>query len=280
MRLVVEQPQLRRLPRGSALMQARHLAFARELEAIVNQLSLRGTERVLDAPCGDGFFCAVLARRLRPHGIVMGIDLSPAMVAWGDLQPWHIARYRNAKRRVADVRQLPFKSAAFDVVWCAHSLISLDDPAAAFHEFHRVLRPGGLLAVLESDAWHEVLLPWPADLELAIWQAARAERQARGRDANRLHPVRGLMRLLGSAGFRLHRRTTYAIDRVAPLNADERRFLRCYLEDIRTRAHVHLTARQAALLDQLSDPHRPGSLFRDAQLEMTCLDTLWLAQRK
>jgi ubiquinone/menaquinone biosynthesis C-methylase UbiE len=73
----------------------------------------------------------------------------------------------------ADAYRLPFEDGQFDLVWCAQSMISLNDPVAAIREMARVLKPGGRLAVLETDAYHHVLLPWPVGLELAIQKAVR-----------------------------------------------------------------------------------------------------------
>ena len=56
--------------------------------------------------------------------------------------------------RVADVTALPFPDAAFDGLWCAAVTAYLSDAQllAAFREFRRVVRPGGLIAVKEYDS--------------------------------------------------------------------------------------------------------------------------------
>ena len=49
-------------------------------EALLQELTLQGTERVLDLGCGDGVVTAWLAARV-PHGSVVGIDKSASMIA-------------------------------------------------------------------------------------------------------------------------------------------------------------------------------------------------------
>jgi SAM-dependent methyltransferase len=95
--------------------------------------------RVLDAGCGTGRYTAWLL----DHGArVVGIDASPSMLRY--------ARERTggrAEMRLADLSQpLDFLSdAAFDLVLSALVIHYVEDSDALFAEFHRVLRPEGLL---------------------------------------------------------------------------------------------------------------------------------------
>ena len=68
------------LPGYAALLAAFHRAFGRELRQLVNGLPLPPDGRVLDLPCGDGFYTACLARRLFPSGSVVAADRSPAFL--------------------------------------------------------------------------------------------------------------------------------------------------------------------------------------------------------
>jgi ubiquinone/menaquinone biosynthesis C-methylase UbiE len=54
---------------------------------------------------------------------------------------------------------LPFDDDTFDLVWCAQSLYSLPEPVEALRQMRRVVRPGGVVAVLENDTLHQVILP-------------------------------------------------------------------------------------------------------------------------
>jgi ubiquinone/menaquinone biosynthesis C-methylase UbiE len=83
-----------------------------------------------------------------------------------------VARAANPGGRVefvcAPVEALPFPEGTFDLCWCAQSLYSLPDPVEALRHMLRVTRPGGLVAVLEADSLHHAILPWPAEVELAV----------------------------------------------------------------------------------------------------------------
>jgi malonyl-CoA O-methyltransferase len=95
---------------------------------------LRGLPRtrLLDAGCGIG-------RRIRDIPGAIGIDLSPEMLAAGQ-----------ARNVVAgDVREMPFASNQFDMVWCRLVLGHLSDPFGAYRELYRVCAPGGYVFVTD-----------------------------------------------------------------------------------------------------------------------------------
>jgi ubiquinone/menaquinone biosynthesis C-methylase UbiE len=98
---------------------------------------------VLDVGTGPGVLLAELAR-LRPDLRLTGIDLSPDMVA--------AARENVADRaivQVADVTDLPFADASFDLIVSSLSLHHWDDPEAAVPQLARVLREGGSVRIYD-----------------------------------------------------------------------------------------------------------------------------------
>jgi SAM-dependent methyltransferase len=106
--------------------------------------SIRPGEAVLDLGCGAGFDAFVAAQLVGPAGRVVGIDLSPEMLAMAE------AGLREAKSpqiefQVAQVEVLPFPDASFDVALSNGVLNLIPDKAAALREIFRVLRPGGRL---------------------------------------------------------------------------------------------------------------------------------------
>ena len=105
------------------------------VEAVV-----RPGDRVLDACCGTGDL-AVAAER--EGGVVTGLDFSPRM----------LERARRKSETVTwvegDLLALPFDDGSFDAATVGFGVRNVADLEAGLAELHRVLRPGGRLAILE-----------------------------------------------------------------------------------------------------------------------------------
>jgi ubiquinone/menaquinone biosynthesis C-methylase UbiE len=104
---------------------------------------------LLDVGCGPGTITTDLAGRVAP-GDTIGVDREPSVVAaaqrlLGSRPASHI------EFRTGDAYALEFEDGSFDVVHAHQLLQHLSDPVAALAEMRRVLRPGGVLAVRDSD---------------------------------------------------------------------------------------------------------------------------------
>lgn len=102
-------------------------------------------DRVLELACGPGGVGLAAAPRVAP-GEVVRTDVAPEMTA--------IAAERAARRGLANVRvrerdleRIDEPDASFDVVLCREGLMLVPEPARAAREIHRVLRPGGRVAL-------------------------------------------------------------------------------------------------------------------------------------
>jgi ubiquinone/menaquinone biosynthesis C-methylase UbiE len=273
--------QMRRghLPAYDALLSAYHAAFGPELECAVRDLPLPPRARVLDAPCGGGFYTACFARRLGRAGAITAADLSDAYLARAKRAVAAVHPRPAATFVRADVYHLPFEDASFDAAWCAQSFISLDDPAGALRQLRRVVRPGGVVAVLETDEFHHVLLPWPVGLELVVQKAVQAASQKKYGRRTRLYPGRYLRRMLTAAGLRPRRKKTYAADRQAPFDPGVRRFLELHMHSLTEMIREHLTPDQLSLLDRFVDPDSAECLYRRSDADVTCLNSVYVAER-
>ncbi|MDT9682677.1 methyltransferase domain-containing protein [Streptomyces sp. TRM76323] len=104
---------------------------------------------VLDVGCGPGTITADLAARVAP-GRVTAVDASAGVLE----QARAVAVERgldNVRFAVADAHALDFPDDAFDVVHAHQVLQHVGDPVCALREMRRVCRPGGVVAVRDSD---------------------------------------------------------------------------------------------------------------------------------
>jgi ubiquinone/menaquinone biosynthesis C-methylase UbiE len=105
--------------------------------------------RVLDIGCGPGSITVGLARYVSP-AVTVGVDQSEeALAAARSLATDQ--NVGNVRFEQANVYELPFEDATFDVVYGHQILQHLADPVAALIEARRVLQPGGYLAVRDAD---------------------------------------------------------------------------------------------------------------------------------
>ena len=106
-------------------------------------------QRLLDLGCGPGTITLDLADRVAP-GDVVGIDASAAVIDAAEANA-EARGTANVHFTTGDVYSLEADDGSFDVVHVHQVLHHLGDPIAALREARRVLLPGGLLAVRETD---------------------------------------------------------------------------------------------------------------------------------
>lgn len=116
--------------------------------AVLDALDVLEGHDVLELGCGPGTDLPALADRAGRTGRVVAVDVDPAMVsAASDLA----ADRPTVDVRHGDVHGLDLPGASVDRVHADRVLQHVDDPAQAVAEVARVLRPGGLAALVEPD---------------------------------------------------------------------------------------------------------------------------------
>ena len=129
----------------------------KERDRILDSLTWRGDEKVLDVGCGRGLLLVGAAKRLK-SGRATGVDIWQQEDLSGNGPD---ATRQNAKTEgvadkikieTADARKLPFADASFDMVLSSiaiHNIAQAEDREKALGEIVRVLKPGGRLAILD-----------------------------------------------------------------------------------------------------------------------------------
>jgi ubiquinone/menaquinone biosynthesis C-methylase UbiE len=143
---------------------------------------LREGDRVLDAGCGTGRALPPLRAAVGPSGVVLGIDVTPAMLQ----AAVRAGRHHAGRLLLADVAVLPLRSGCLDAVFAAGLLAHLPHPVETLRELARGVRQGGILALFHP-----------------IGRAALAARQGRRITPDDLRAEANLRPLLARSGWRM-----------------------------------------------------------------------------
>ena len=110
----------------------------------LRRAGLRAGMSLLDVGCGPGLTAQAARRLVGSEGDVVGLDPSAGML--------REARHGGCRALVQGLgEQLPFREARFDFVSMGYALRHVSDLEAAFREYRRVLKSGGILLLLEAS---------------------------------------------------------------------------------------------------------------------------------
>lgn len=121
-------------------------------DEVIAQLRAHQSRRIADIACGTGVLSSRIERELNADEIY-GVDMSDGTLAQARAKSDRVHWLRSP------AEQLPFDDGALDAVVTTSAFHFFDQPAA-LREFHRVLAPGGLVAVATLSArQHLVQVP-------------------------------------------------------------------------------------------------------------------------
>ncbi|HLF28369.1 MAG TPA: arsenite methyltransferase [Anaerolineae bacterium] len=120
---------------------------------------------VLDLGSGAGVDVFIAAKAVGPTGHVIGVDMTPEMLA----RAWNNAvkgEYRNVEFRLGDIENLPVADNSIDVV-ISNCVINLaPDKRKVYAEIHRTLKPGGRFSISDVVTYGGVPEAIRKDIEL------------------------------------------------------------------------------------------------------------------
>jgi ubiquinone/menaquinone biosynthesis C-methylase UbiE len=249
-----------------------------EARALIRDLALPKGSLGLDVGCGVGLFARWLAESTAPGGRVVALENNPERL---DGARRRLGAANDVELREGDATALAIDDASADWVWCGDVLHHVLDTEAALREFRRVVRPGGLVVIKESQVVPAVFLPGHPELERRI-QLAEMERTREEGGGTSFQARR--QRTLAScraAGLTDLTMRTIVIERRAPLAAADRTYIQESVFDRNwgERLREWVSAEDWAARDALCEAASPRNVLRAPEYYCLYPVTVFVARR-
>lgn len=125
---------------------------------VIEHLADYAPRQVADLACGTGDMILMLSRYLPSVREIVGVDLSEGMLAVATERVKRAAQVASVTLLAENCQELSLATQSVDAVTCTLGIRNFSDPLQGLREMHRILRPGGRLAILELSEPREGLL--------------------------------------------------------------------------------------------------------------------------
>ena len=140
-------------------------------EALIMPAAIREGQVVADFGCGPGGLALELARRVGDSGRVFGLDINSDFLTRVQTLAEQEGLAGRIETRLLEDESLPLPDESVDRVLCKNVLEYVPDPLATLREFRRIIRPGGIVHVTDSD-WGAVIFEPASELFARVMAGA------------------------------------------------------------------------------------------------------------
>lgn len=179
-----------------AILQCQAAAAPALEHTIWQEAGLTPDMQVLDMGCGSGITSACLAEYVR-NGTVLGVDHSIALLCEAERLKAE-KKLKNLKFHHGNVYEPDLPPRSFDFIYCRLLFQHLHEPEKALAMLVRLLKPDGIICIVDIDDDFLLLYPEPVAMQSFIRRSVEAQK-ASGGDR---HTGRKLPAYLNASGFK------------------------------------------------------------------------------